>query len=98
MKDVVCCLQDGWYSNDNCLQQTDNKFTRKANCEGLIRKAKNASNKEFIPLFPGLEGQIEELTIDQGHFPNWSEIPIDSLVVDLTKDLDPDDKIDDGCK
>mmetsp|Transcript_30291 Transcript_30291/g.37002 ORF Transcript_30291/g.37002 Transcript_30291/m.37002 type:complete len:99 (+) Transcript_30291:163-459(+) len=95
MKDVVRRLQDDWYGNDNRLQPTDNEFTRKTNCEGLVKKCRKAGDTEFILLCPGLEGRIGALIIDESHQRDTTEIPIDSLVVDLTKYLDHEDKIDD---
>ena len=57
-------------------------------CEGLVKKAIHAMDKEFIPLSPGIQGRIGELTIDNTHVRDTSEIPIDSFVVNLTKGLD----------
>ena len=42
----------------------------------------------FIPLAPGLEGQIGELTINKAHEYDHSEIPIDCLVIDLSKGVE----------
>ena len=55
--------------------------------DGLVKKAIEAGDKEFIPLYPSLQGQIGALTIDNTHEHNTSDIPFHSFVVDLTKDL-----------
>ena len=61
-------------------------------CEGLVKKAIHAMDKEFIPLSPGIQGRIGELTIDNTHVRDTSEIPIDSFVVNLTKGLDAEEE------
>ena len=88
LKDVVNRLQDGWYGNDDHLPTTDIEYTRGTTCEGLVKKAIDAMDKEFIPLCPGIQGQIGRLTVDETHVRDTSEIPIDSFVIDLTKGLD----------
>ena len=57
-------------------------------CEGFIKKAIQAADAEFIPLCNSLQGQIGQLTIDNTHECNTSEIPMDSFVFDLTKELE----------
>ena len=58
----------------------------------MVENAIRDTNNEFIPLCPGLTGRIGALTIDAEHVPNRSEIPIDELVVDLTKEDDPEEE------
>ena len=86
MKDVVRRLQDGWYGNDDHLTATDVEYSTGTTCSGLVKKAVDAADKEFIPLCPGITGQIGELTIDTTHERNTTEIPIDSFVIDLTRE------------
>ena len=88
MKDVVRRLQDGWYGNDHRLQPRDIEFKTKTRCEALVKKCRASGDKEYIPLCPGLEGRIGNLTVDEAHERDTSEIPIDSLVIDLTKDIE----------
>ena len=92
MKDVVRRVQDGWYGNEDQYERTHCEYTPGTNCAGLVKNAIDSMDKEFIPLSPGLEGRIGELTIDTLHEQNKEEIPIDYLVVDLTKELDPDEE------
>ena len=74
------------------LTKKNNEYTKGVRCDGLVRKCEQCCNAEYIPLCPGLEGQIGALTIDKDHVQYRSEIPINSLVVDLTKDVEIVDK------
>ena len=87
MKDVVRRLQDGWYGNEHQLQPTDVQYRTGITCKGLVSKAIEAGNNEYIPLCPGINGRIGELTIDHTHKHDTSKIPVDSFVVDITKDI-----------
>ena len=92
MKDVVRRLQDGWYGNEDKFDKKNNEYTEGIRCDGLVRKYEECCNAEYTPLCPGLQGQIGSLTIDPDHVQDRSKIPIDSLVVDLTKDVEISDE------
>ena len=87
MKDVLRRLQDGWYGNENQLQPTDVEYTTGTTCEGLVRKEIKAGDKEYIPLSLEINERIGELIINHTHKRDTSKIPVDSFVVDITKDI-----------
>ncbi len=86
--DVVRRLQDGCYGNDYRFQVPHNDYTKGTTCEVLVKKAISRADNEYIPLCPEVECKIGALTIDESYEPDRSEIPIDYLVVDLTKEDD----------
>ena len=53
-------------------------------------------SKKFINICDGLEGRIGALEIDESYVPDGKGVPIDLLVVDLTRDEDPVEGSDDG--
>ena len=87
MKDVIRRLQQGWYGSPPNISPQSDEYHGGVSCEGLIRRSITAADTQYIPLCPGLSGKIGELKIDLTHEPDQSNIPVDCLVVDLTKDL-----------
>ena len=87
MKYVVRRLQDFWYGNEHKLQPKDDKYMTGTTCKGLVSKEIKARDNEYIPLCPGINGQIGELTINHTHKHDTSNIPVVSFVVDITKDI-----------
>ena len=65
---------------------TDVEYTTRTKCSGLVKKIFDSANREFIPLCPGITGEIGGLIVDSAHERDTSEIPIDSYVLDLTKE------------
>ena len=92
LRDVVRRLQDGWYGNDHRLEPSDDEYTKGTRCQRLVEMAIRDTDNEFIPLCPGLSGRIGALTIDGEHVRNRSKIPIDEMIVDLTKGIDSDEE------
>ena len=92
MKDVIRPLHDGWSGNDDRLQPGEMEYTTGTRCERLIQHAIDAMDNYFIPIAPGITGRIGQLTIDRAHECDRSEIPIDCLVMDLTKGLEMEEE------
>ena len=84
MKDVVQRLRDGWYGNTNGFQEDNDEYCHPIDCNKLVM------DKVFVPLCTGLSGSIGNLTVDPTHEGDTTCIPIDTYIVDLTKDDDDD--------
>ena len=80
MRDVVRRLQDGWYGNDHCLQPGNHKYTPGTTCKRLVKIAQQCADTEYLPLCPGIAGNISALEIDPTHVPDRKEAPIDSYL------------------
>lgn len=87
MKDVVNRLRDGWYGNENRLDPQENEFTAGVTCQKLVNKCIESADKEYIALAPAVEGEIGALQVDETHQRDTTGIPIDTLVVDMSKDI-----------
>ena len=79
--------------NEHLMQENEthlnNDITRPrkapVNCAKLEQTAVEFMNNKFIKLCGGLDGVIGNLQIDQNHQPDLTGMPIDMLVVDLTR-------------
>ena len=79
---------DGMVLTIVCSQRTTNIPKNKVRLSSAC-----ASSMVRLPICPGLSEQIVNLTIDEAHTLDKSEIPINSLMIDLTKDSDLGDEI-----
>jgi transposase len=99
MKEVVKYVREGWYgsinndynnenNNPNILPPTPVAATKNAvNCCKLFEESIKKANSIFVPLCEGISGTIGALTIDNNHVPNRQGMPIDMVVMDVTRDL-----------
>ena len=85
MKSVVEYLREGWYGNGDKYAVGHPLRKQEVNCRGLWLHCLNDASKKFVPLCGGVEGQIGELIVDKTHKDGEVSIPIDTLVVDLTR-------------
>jgi hypothetical protein len=59
-------------------------------CSKLVATAVKYMYTQFMNICDSLEGQIGALEIDESYVPDSKGVPIDLLVVDLTKDTEGD--------
>ena len=58
----------------------------------FVSRIDTVRGHELIPLCPGVQEKVGALTIDQAHDPDQSEILIELLVVDMTKQDDSEEE------
>ena len=88
MRQVIKHLREGWYGNGN-LYSEDHPLNKKpVDCRKLWKTCLDIAGTKFVSLCDGISGKMGELveTIDFTNEP--VSIPIDTLVVDLTRDED----------
>jgi hypothetical protein len=95
IKETINHLREGWYSNHQLFNESNKDAIIMSNyhiqskqpvkCCKLYSKAIKMANKKFIPMCNGITGTIGSLVVDTTHVPVGSGIPIDMLIVDLTK-------------
>jgi hypothetical protein len=93
MKQTVSRLRDGWYGNSDRFQEGDDEFHAVTDCKKLVQHAIGCADATFIPLSDGISGTIGALTIDTNYERDTTGIPIDTLVVDLTNQVDCDEDV-----
>ena len=85
MKDVVKYLREGWYGNGEKYPPGHPLRKQHVDCRKLWMHCLTDASKIFVPICGGLEGEIGSLNVDE----NWKDdevsIPIDTLIVDLTR-------------
>ena len=98
MKETVANLREGWYGNlhrfteqeardpNACIDgDPEQKLKNPVNCLRLFEHAIKMANTKFVPLCAGISGTIGNLVIDEEHEANREGLPIDLLIIDLTK-------------
>ena len=96
MRDVVKHLREGWYGNVNkyCDGQSLKKLS--VDCRKLWKTCLDIAGTKFVPICDGISGKIGSLVVDETFVDESIDLPIDTLVVDLTRD---DEFVDDwGAK
>jgi len=88
MKGTVNHLREGWHGNGETYP-VDHLY-RKApvDCKKLYQESLKAAATKFVPLCEGISGTIGALTIDPTYQEDEIDIPIDALVLDLTRIAD----------
>ena len=88
MKETVSHLGKGWHGNGGTYP-IDHLY-RKApvNCEKLYQESLKAAATKFVPICEGISGTIGALIIDPTYQEDEIDIPIDALVLDLTRIAD----------
>lgn len=83
MKQTIQHLREEWWGND--LPESDVLHKKAVNCQGLFNTAIRYANQKFIPLCEGISGTIGNLVVDPTYQDETVALPIDTLVLDLTK-------------
>ena len=88
MLDVVQALRVGWYGNGCEFADNHPKHKRAVNCHKLWATCLRYAGTIYIPICDGISGDIGSLVVDQNHTDDPYVLPIDTLVLDLTKNDD----------
>ena len=86
MKDVVKALREGWHGNGKTYPATHPLFKRSVDCRGLWRTCLKYARTIYVPIREGINGEVGSLVVDESHTDELCDIPIDTLVLDLTKE------------
>ena len=90
MKDVVERLRQAWYG-DNTFPPTHPLHKRPIDCRKLWRTCLDIAGTKFVSLCEGISGKIGSI-VETEDFTNESvDFPIDTLIVDLTRDVGEDE-------
>ena len=90
MKEVVKYLREGWYGNGNKYVHGHPFKKLPVSCQKLWRKCKNVAGTKFVGLCGGLSGTIGHLIVDPDYVDERVALPIDTLVQDLTSEMEID--------
>ena len=96
MKQVVSRLRDGWYGNADRYEKDHAEYSTQKDCSKLVKRSIRLMDTHFISLVDGISGKIGALEVDPTYERDTTGIPIDSLVVDLTKEDDDEVEIVDS--
>jgi transposase len=87
MKETVSHTREGWYGNkwDLPIGRIRRKYP--VSCYKLfLTSLEYAATKKFMPLCEGISGTIGNLVVDGTYKEDPVAFPIDTLVIDLTKE------------
>ena len=93
MREVVKALREGWYGNGNAYPANHPLSKRAVDCSGLWRTALHCAGTIYVPICDGISGEIGDLVIDDSHTDELCDIPIDTLVLDMTNEETDYDEI-----
>ena len=93
MRDVVKALREGWHGNGSKYPANHPLVKRAVDCRGLWRTCLEYARTIYIPICEGISGEIGSLVLDETHTDEMCDIPIDTLVLDLTVDQSEVDDI-----
>lgn len=99
MEDTVSHLWEGcWYGNGEQYPVKHPLRKRPVDCNKLFQTALDKARTKFIPIVcPAISGAIAGcLVVDETYKDEKVDLPIDTLVLDLTMEDDEEDEIDVG--
>ena len=91
MREVVHLLREGWYGTKHIEPGKEHMRKYPVNLRKLWLKCLQYANDVSVNLCRGIEGKIGALKIDENYIPEETKLPIDTLVLDLTKESSEDD-------
>ena len=86
MRDVVDLLREGWYGSKHVSPGKEHMYKKPVNCQKLWQRTLKSTNKIFVKICHSLEGTVGSLIIDGNYTPEEFTLPIDTLVIGLTRD------------
>ena len=92
MQNVVKYLREAWYGNAGTFGVTGVKNKRPVDCRKLWARCLTIAGTKFVPLCEGISGDIGNLKVDDSFRYESIDLPIDTLVVDLTRVGEEDDE------
>jgi hypothetical protein len=91
MRDTIRQLRQGWYGNGDEFEEDHKSYHAPVRCHALWETCLRIAAAKFVPLVDGLEGEIGSLTCDAEYERPVVQLPIDTLVIDLSKLEDTED-------
>ena len=84
MQNVVKYLRESWHGNASTFGVTDVKNKRPVDCSKLWARIWSIAGTNCVPLCEGISGEIGKLEVYDSFRYESVNLPIDTLVVDLT--------------
>jgi len=91
MTDTVQHLRDGWYGTFDRYDEDSIYYKRPVDCRKLWSSCLRDGGTMFIKMCSGISGTIGSLVVDENYIKPHVDLPIDTLVLDLTKEVVEDD-------
>lgn len=91
MKDVVKYLREGWYCNGKKFVFGYPFRNSQVDCCKMWDKFLHSMGTIFVGICGGLYGMIGDLIIDENWEDERVDVPIDTLVVNLTEEVGGDE-------
>ena len=85
MEDVIFLLREGWYGTKTVIPGREHLAKQEVDCGKLWAKCLVTASDVFVKLTEGINGVVGDLSIDKNWVPPEVILPIDTLIVDLTK-------------
>ena len=92
MQSVVKYLGEGWHGNGDTYALDIDQRKRPINCGKLWAKCLSIAGTKFVRLCDGISGVIGNLEVDPKFRYESVTLPIDTLVVDFTREDADDDE------
>ena len=90
MKETVRLLREGWYGNGFTYMDGHPLKKSEIDCKKLFDHSVGLASTKFVPVCRGIEGTIGSLIVDKNYVPEPCEVPIDTLVLTVTKNTNND--------
>ena len=93
MEDVIQLLRKDQYGTKTITPDTElHMIKNPVNYQKLWQKCLMNANQLFVKLCHEIQGGVRTLTINPKYIPKEVKLPIDTLIVDLTKDTNEDEE------
>ena len=79
-------LCKGWYGTKTVVPGKEYLAKKEVDCAKLWARCLVSAPETFVKICQGIEGNVRALTIDKNYTPEEVELPIDTLIVDLTQE------------
>ena len=86
MKDVVKYLREGWYVNGDKYSIGHVLRKRPVSCRKLWEICLDIAGTKFVSICDGISNKIGSLNVDETFVDEKFDLPIDTLIVDLTRE------------
>ena len=93
MKETVRQLREGWYGSFEDIQPREQRKKQPVNCNKLFETSIKYANEKFVAMCQGsIKGKIGDLWIDPDYTEPNVDIPIDTLLLEYTTDIDVEEE------
>ena len=84
MQNVMKYLCEVWYGNDGTFDVNDVTNKHLVDCRKLWARCLTINGTKFVPLYEGISSEVRNLEVDDSFRYESIDLPIDTLVIDLT--------------